>query len=494
MRRNLVFIIISFALATSTLWPILGAGDWYPMHDSTHLLRVELMLETIAGGQFPPIWASGVNEGLGYPLFHFYAPLFHLTTATLAMILGSVLSATKLMLWLTSFLGILGVMIFASRFGRLASIVSAFAYALSPYLALSIYVRGSYSEFLSLAILPWVLLATAKIASPKTAVLASLALSLFILSHNLIPILALPLIAVWIIFHNYHRFIWLLLFASLTLGMTAWFILPLLLERGFTMADQVARVTQYSLHYLEPWQIWNSTWGFGGSALGVEDGMSFKLGKLQIILGLLGLVFALWHKSRALLILGGFLLFYTWLTTSSSSLLWDHLWVLSMVQFPWRALGIVAVLISILGGYFISLIKLPPLKYLFVLVTLIFLGFLNLKYFAPQSIIKPTPLMQDISEIVPEFMPVWLTKDNPVVADSTVLPLAYYPTWEVQLRGERVKTYPSQAGYLAFSNQNNLEYTVTQSKTGLEQLALVISLASTLLALLIYLYFPYAKL
>ena len=495
MRHTRVILIASFFLATLMLWSVRGAGDWYPMHDSTHVARLLLMSHAWANLQIPALWASYINQGLGYPLFHFYAPLFH-TLSTLFLGLFAVpTTALKFSLWLTAFVGAYGTMLFARRWGRVAALVSGFAFALSPYMAVSLYVRGSFSEYLSLALIPWVFLATEHINSRKKVVVAAFSLALFLLSHNLIPILVLPMLVVWTIYHNYHSLKMLLATGLLAIALSAWFVAPLLFERSFTVADQVARTTSYGLHFVEPWQLWNSTWGFGGSAEGVEDGMSFKLGKLQIILGMLGMGIAIYRKNKGLTVISLFLLLSIWLTTSYSRFLWDASSILQIVQFPWRALGLIAFFLAILSGYFVSRIPAKGIRLAFGMTILGVMVFLNLKYFTPQNIIS-TPLDQadfpleeidDIATVVPEFMPVWLTKENYHIVGSTILPYAYYPTWKVTLDGHSVSTYPSVDGRLAFSNPTgSLNYSARQSHTSLQILSLIVSLLSATVAIKVY--------
>lgn len=205
MRKNLFYLSLAIFLATVVIWPVHQLGSWYPMHDSTHLARVSLMLKTISGGQFPPIWADDLSGGLGYPLFHFYAPLFHLISSFFASITPSVQDALKISIFLMVVVGSFGTMLFASGWGMIAATVSGIVYALAPYGALNLYVRGAFSEYLSLALLPWVFLLLRDLTKPKKILLSGLSIALFVLSHNLIPILALPMILLWGVYQNTHR-------------------------------------------------------------------------------------------------------------------------------------------------------------------------------------------------------------------------------------------------------------------------------------------------
>jgi uncharacterized membrane protein len=535
MRHKILYLTTAIILGLAAIWPISKTGSWYPMHDSTHLARILLIREAWDSGQFPAIWASHINSGLGYPLFHFYAPLFH-TLSTFLLGLTSVpTTALKLSIWLTASLGAYGVMRLVGRWGRVAAIVAGLAFALSPYMAVSLYVRGSFSEYLSLALLPCVFLLTEKIKGVRGVVCAALSLTLFILSHNLIPILALPMIVVWMVYHNYKSPKLLLGSIVLAIAASAWFVVPLLFERDFTIADQVARTTSYSLHFVEPWQMWNSVWGYGGSAPGVEDGMSFKLGKIQIILGLLGVGIALVKKNRSLSLMSLFLAVSVWLTTSYSKFLWDMSSTLQIVQFPWRALGLIALYLAIFTGYFVSRISFRPFRLLAGLVIVISLIFLNHKYFAPQTIFTTTvdqpdfslDELDDISKVVPEFQPKWLKLDGvelpedrsvfiylpdsvDFAQDSEMLSgagpkqgyhydlvastsaqvsfgAAYYPTWKGEIDHTKVLLEPDEHGLVSLTipaGQHSID--IYQSHTRLEDITLAISTIT--LALMIGLY------
>lgn len=474
------YLLIALSLAILILWPLHSPSTWYPMHDSTHLTRLSLLTETINSGQFPPIWAEGINQGYGYPLFHFYAPLFHLLSYLIHSLGFNLVVSLKLALLLSSFLGAWGML-------KWAGVVGAVAFILSPYTALNLYVRGAYSEYLALMLLPWVFLSLERLTTRKQVIVASFILSLFFLSHNLVPILATPLILVWTLFHHRSHVKKLFLTGLLTFGLTAWFLLPVLFERGFTLTDVIAKTTDYSLHFVRPAQIWNSVWGFGGSAPGVEDGLSFKLGKLQLLLAAIGLLIALKKRALSGLLIAGSVLFYLCLATPLSRPLWDKLPVLQMVQFPWRSLGVASVLLSWLAGYAVGNIR--P-RFLRLLTSIFLIGVLlalNLKYFTPQTLIDPPSPERDIAPVVPEYMPRWMA--TPPHSPAGVNERAYYPTWKVLVDGHRVPTSVNESGILVYPNPTNSQnIELIQSHTPLQKFAYTLTIITIILTLI------YAKL
>ena len=309
--RKLVFIL--FVLLAYLLFrPILG-DVWYTMHDTTHIARTYLLEKSLGSGQIPALWAADLLEGRGYPLFHFYAPLVYYLALLFKFITGSYFLGFKTLLILTAITGMTGMYFLTRRYGRASGIIASVAYSILPYAAVNLYVRGAYAEYLAMALLPWVFYCWTDLTTKKSQLRAGLVTALFLLSHNLIPIITTPFLFGWILLHWTKRATHYLLPFILILTLSAFYLIPLLFERNFVQADQIAQTTDYSLHFVSPSQIWNSTWGFGGSAPGVEDGMSFKLGKLQLILAVLGALLAFF------------------MATSYSSFLWQSLPFLRIV-------------------------------------------------------------------------------------------------------------------------------------------------------------------
>jgi hypothetical protein len=445
------------------------------MHDATHPTRIQLMVQTVRGGQFPPIWADGINRGLGYPLFHFYAPLFH-GLAAFASTVIPLFSALKLTLIIVESVGILGVMHLLRRHGLWASLVGAALYASAPFLAVDLYVRGAYAEYTALALLSWVLSFVQDMSGGRSLWRSGAILSLFLLSHNLIPLLTFPMVVIWILGTNRKPLTTILSLGAITLGLTAWFLGPLVFERDFTTADQIAKTTVYARHFVVPWQIWNSTWGFGGSAPGVEDGMSFKLGKLQLVIGLFGVVVAAVRRNRRYLGLGLATIGYLILATAVSQPLWDHLSILQIVQFPWRSLGVATVLLAILGGYATTWLRAKPiLTILWSICCISGALALNLKYFVPQTIIPEDATIVDIAPVVPEYQPRWLKADLMVPPNGE---RAYYPTWIVTQNGQRLPTYPSPDGFLRYESLGTAPVQIRQGHTTLEYWSYLVTIMS----------------
>lgn len=491
MRKAIiaVFTIIAVLLFR----PILG-NSWYPMHDSTHVTRSYLLEKTLAAKQIPAIWASDIGDGAGYPLFHFYAPLMTYTSLGLKLITGSYFLGIKLTLILATIFGMVGMYLLTRRWGRAAGLVASVSYALLPYAAVNLYVRGAFSEYLAMALLPWLFYAWTNLVTIRHQLFAAIITALFLLSHNLIPLITFPFFLIWILLHKPTSLKSWIIPTLLTITLSSFYLLPLLFERNFVQADEIARTTSYSLHFVSPSQLWNSVWGYGGSTLGIEDGMSFKIGKIQLLLALVGavLIFLKSKRQELFFIFAGLISLF--MTTQYSNFVWNSLPLLSIVQFPWRYLVLSGFFVSILSGYAMTLIRPPKMQIIFGLGSVLVLLYFNLKYFTPLSLFQPIQsdftsqsYINSLPSIIPEYAPIWMKSSSSSIAEeTTILPYLYYPTWEVKLDGHKVKTYPSN-GYLSFSNPtSSLNYVARQSHTALEIVASFISLISLLVIIKLY--------
>ncbi len=489
-------IPVAFLLITLLLFHPLLNNLWYPTHDTTHIARLYLMEKTIAGGQFPPIWAEELNGGLGYPLFHFYAPLFYYLALAVKSVVGSYFIATKIILIASVWAGMMGMyLLVKSWFGRASAVVSAVSFATLPYLALNIFVRGAYAECLAMSLLPWLFYAWQDLSTRKRIVLASIVTSLFILSHNLIPLITLPFLSVWILSHHKKNLSGLMIPMLLTFLLSSFYLLPLIFERSFVQAETVAKTTSYTLHFVSPSQLWNSTWGFGGSAKGVEDGMSFKIGKLHLLLATSALLLLVYKKSK---VKKGLIIFFAvaallaaYMTTQYSQFIWEQISVLQVVQFPWRYLALIGFFIATLAGGSITIIKNQVLQIVATCVIIATLLVINLKLFLPQTTFPAdlsryttSAYLDTLPQIVPEYLPRWMSRD--AVITPSPQDRAYYPTWQVKIDGSSVATKPDARGLLSYDNpKNSLNIELIQSHTLLEKISYLLTIIG-MIAVLIY--------
>ena len=296
----------------------------------------------------------------------FYTLGFSLIASTkIVMGLGFVLSAFFMYLWAKK------------HFGVLAGLVSAALYTYAPYHAVDLYVRGAFAEFFSFVWIPAVFWSLDNLLEKKTlgwGLITGVFLSLVVLTHNLIALPFILFFALYSLFILYlarkefvRIFLLLILSGIVSFGLTAYFWLPSLFEKKFTLVDDILtrELATFNLHFVCLKQLWNWPWGYGGSVPFCNDGISFEIGKIHIALfiaTIFTLIFLLMRKIKIehkKIILLSLLLFVisVFMTTSYSKIVWETIHPLSYIQFPWRYLLFVAVFSSFIGGAFTYLVQ-----------------------------------------------------------------------------------------------------------------------------------------
>jgi uncharacterized membrane protein len=426
----LVGVILTILLSIPTILP-LTRDEYFNIHDNTQIVRVKQMSEALSSGQFPVRWVDGLGYGYGYPIFNFYAPLPYYVGSSIVLLGASPLHATKLMFGIgLVFSAVTMYLLGRTLWGVGGGLISSMLYLYAPYHAIDVYIRGAVGEYWAMAFLPLVFLGGHGLIFNKNhkilhILIAGLGYAGVILSHNITAMLTtgfMALIAVAIIGRaivqkDYERIGRLTKYFGMVfaigLGISAFYWLPALVEMKYTEIDKiVGGKSAIEAHFLYIDQLWDSPWGYAGSAFGREDGMSFKIGKMHIVLGVFGLLFTLikfWKKkenrgeyeTKMLLITGmvsAVLAVSVFMTTEYSRIMWDMLPVLEFVQFPWRFIVFIVLTISILGGG-VSLIKFlfkadrgitAPASALTVIVIVILF---NTKYFVPQTYFSMTERM-----------------------------------------------------------------------------------------------------
>ncbi|MDZ4228850.1 MAG: hypothetical protein U1C50_01185, partial [Patescibacteria group bacterium] len=174
---------------------------------------------------------------------------------------------------------------------------------------------------------------------------------------------------------------WLVV-SGLTLLLYAWFVIPAFFEKCLTVVDSLTGgYSHYSLHFIYLRQLLTRSGGYGGSVLGLEDGLSFQLGWPHLLL-ILPAVF-LWRRLAWLwLSLAGAI----FMMTFHSQFIWDSLPLLPLAQFPWRFLAYAGTFVAFLSGSIFSLreYKICHFRSVFVGLALLIIG-LNFQYFRPQK-------------------------------------------------------------------------------------------------------------
>ena len=394
-HKKLIFFIFSLLLFFYITTPSLNPFDerMFNFHDETQLGRVIQFALNIKSGKIPPRLAPDFSFHLGMPIFNFYAPFSYWVTAGLNLIGIPVVCALKTSFFLAFLLSFLGILFFLSLFfDFLPSLLGATLYVTSTYFATEILIRGNLAECWYLALLPFSLGFLVKNSRRSTKFnffATTIILSFTLTVHNIFSAFSFPLFLVIIFLLPKKKNNFLAFFIACLISGFFW--IPLIFESKFINVAKNIKYYFYSDHFLCPWQLWRSNgWGFGASLPGCDtDLMSFKLGKIQLVLAGLGIfLFSVKFKKEKNKFLFGLVFFLTlaslFMTLYQSQFVWNLFsGILATMQFPWRFLLFSMFGISFFGAYFFQNIEIP-FKEIFIFLLIIFSFTVAKKY-----IVKP---------------------------------------------------------------------------------------------------------
>ncbi len=419
--KQILFILIVLLISYFSINNFFAFG-FFPIHDNTQVQRVYEMGKSLSSGMFPVRWVEDLGYGYGYPIFNFYAPLAYYFGAFFYLLGFNALLATKIMMVVGILIsGISMYLLGQDLFGDIGGVVSAIFYIYAPYHAVDIFVRGDVGEFWAYAFIPLVFYSLLKVFKEKKwnyTILGALSYASIILSHNLTAFMLTPFLILFIIVFYFFRhdrkdIYHFLLIIILGLGLSSFYVIPAIFEAKYTsVLSQVGAGADFRNHFVCLSQFWNSPWGFGGSAPGCTDGLSFRLGKLHILASLSAVVlfFAGFFieklktkvdltKYKTILCFAFFsiigVILSIFLMIDLSRPLWEAVPFMGYLQYPWRFLIFTSFFTSLLAGFLIwyigrILLKIKKEKIALVIAAgiLFLLIYTNAKLFVPQRILN----------------------------------------------------------------------------------------------------------
>lgn len=412
--KNKYFIPgLLFVLIIPAFIFLLHPGIYWNMHDDMQLIRQLEFEKCLDDGQIPCRWSPDLAYGYGYPLFNYYPPFPYIVGQIFRFAGSSFVMAVKYTALLQIILSAFFMYLLASSFfGPIGGLISGLFYTYAPYHAVDIYIRGAMDEVWAAVFFPLILYFSKKlIESPKKRYLISLAISFacLLLSHNPTVLIFTPVVVVWSLYWIYSQklknfsssfpIILRLFFAALlSLGLAAFFTLPVLFESNLVQIDSMfTNYYTYSIHFASVFQLFVSNfWGDGPSVWGPNDGMSFAIGYLHwiiptVLLIIIAVKYLKKHRLSVieLSVIGLVLMAYfsAFMSHERSTFIWKLIPVLQKLQFPWRFLNITAFLFSLAAG-FTSIIIFSKkinrrLSYAILTAVIILLIAVNLSHFTP---------------------------------------------------------------------------------------------------------------
>ena len=342
-------------------------------HDGVfHIRQLEALTDALRTGVIYPRWFPDSMLGFGKPVLNYYPPGFYYPAALLYLSGIDLVSCIRVTLSLGFALSAWWVYRLSRLFVSLwPAIVSVVCFQFFPYRIYDLFIRGAFPEFSAFFWLPAVALYTLQAATanngssratlfPKSLTMAGLAWAGLILTHNLSALMAvLVLGALLTLLFVFQRTIGVSFsqvlvrsIASVALGMllTAWYILPALLELRWVMNGHGLFSGIGLGHFLE----WSELVDLRVFYRYMVPSLRPRL-PIYVIPTVLGALLAVstmrWRKLRLFTLLTLVLtLGVIWLMTDTSTWFWFSVEALiDQVQFPWRwqtfaALGVALLL------------------------------------------------------------------------------------------------------------------------------------------------------
>lgn len=452
MKKIIVFVTLLILIFTIGK-KLLPGKMMFDFHDETQPARISEFVLNLKNGIIPPRMAPRFSFNLGYPVFNHYAPFSYWISSTLNLVGFDIVDTVKLTFLLAIIVGfIFSLLFFQLFFDFFPSFLASVLYVSSPWLAVEIFIRGNLAEVWFFALLPlalWIIYKNSQRYSPLIFFITSLVLSATLTTHNVLSIVFIPFITIYILLLPNLKRNFLALLSGFLLS--AYFLIPGVLEIGKTYASGRINFQDYPNQLLCVWQLWTTPfWGYGGSVPGCIDGMSFMLGKPQFIIALFSLLSLIYQfinkklnkklKQKSIIIYLTLITFITLYLTTYLSLPVSKILanLIGWFQFPWRFL-----IISLFGLSFLSAGLFIPKKLKKFSFIIIFIGFFilfyNSKFFIKDPISKKNfnnnflslnYIEKVVAYKISEYLPktanyqVWLTyepkKDGSERKDSTL--------------------------------------------------------------------------
>lgn len=395
VKKTLVFILFFVCISV-----VLGREinplepRFFTVHDNTQVARIEQFAINLKNGIIPPRLAPHFSHDHSMPVFTFYAPFSYWLGGILSFFMSPAF-ALKALFFAGLILTFPSMFLLSSHlFSFWGGIVSASVYTSSLWMAVEIFVRGNLGEIWFMALFPlavYHILSLSRKITSRRFMMGIITLSALFTVHNVLSLLSLPiLLGLVLLIHEKKQ---ALLQITLALLLSAYFLIPALLESGMTFAANVAQRTKYADHFLCPWQLWSaSKWGFGGSGIGcVNDDMSFQIGKPHILLGIFGtflFIVSVIKKStlqykKIIFSFIGLGIFSFFMTLEASQIIWSlGAPLLKVFQFPWRFISFALFGVALVSGFIIQFVTNRYLKIAIALVVFIALVSTSSKFFS----------------------------------------------------------------------------------------------------------------
>lgn len=500
-KRNIVFTtalllvsLIPVSLLFTSGFPVTDDGTWL-------IVRFSAFFETLRSGQLPVRFIYRLYDGMGYPVSNFLYPLY-LYIATPIHILGfNFLNSIKILLIINVFLSSIFTFFWLNKkFSSLASFFGAIALIFSPYFLFDIYKRGSVGELLTFSIVPFILWQIER----RSFIPVSIGLFLLILSHNSLAVLFLFLILFYVLI-NKNDFKLFLKSLVLGLGLSAFFWTPALWDLQYTVFFNTSVSSFYN--YL----------------LNVEDLNLIGLSSIIFLITSVFVALKIRKKTKDLFFLFSIILsiFIIFLQFPQSKIFWEIFPFRDFIQFPFRLLSILTILLAFQAAFTSDYIKKYKNIYIFavflilVLQTVLFMK--NVTFQNYDDSFYSTN--RSSTTVADEYLTKWFNKSGVSASENKVnilsgegnvqevifsphltsfkivsttpvdvqVNILYFPGWELEANGDLIDIEYKENGLINFKLEKGESNIVVKFKeTKVRKSANIVSLTALLILAVLY--------
>ena len=362
-------------IGPATWW--LTQVDYFLSHDGDlHRWRIWEFWRIWQSGQAPVRWSSDLGYGFGTPLFTYYNPLAYLLGGAVQGWGLSTADAAKLVYGASLALTTVGMYLLGAEWyrrqaaGRWAALVGAAACVYAPYILANVYQRGAMAEALALGIAPWVLwtaLRSLRLRDLRSHLGVGLSVGMLILSHNLVALTFAPVAGVVVLgWLATKRVDWregvravgkLVLAVMLGLAISAYYVVPVVGQLSYVQIHQAQRSaagSKYLEHFIPTVDV-VQTLPIHDYSLDYTSAMPSvpHLGLVQTLVIVAGLVvgglMGHWRRPTETILAVGIAV-AVFMISPASRVVWEITPGLPTIQFPWRFLGVIAILGGLIAG------------------------------------------------------------------------------------------------------------------------------------------------
>ncbi len=495
---DLILIVLIFFLSVLAFKNLLIPGFFQTFDGDFHLAHLYWFDKAIRQGHFPVRWVEEINRGRGYPFFNFYYPfLYYLAEIPYFLGLGLVNSLKLVLIFSFPLGGIFMYYWIKDLWGRLPALVSGILWIYAPYRFVSVYVAARFGEVVAFMFIPLVFLYLTRLVKSGKRVYLFLAVASWaalILSHNIQALLFSPIILIyfcWLQYQNHQpiKLSTVLILVGLTLGASAYFWAPVLMEKQWTSQGQQPAY-DFRTNFPKLTAYLYQPWGYGLDTTGKTGGVSLQIGIGQL-LALISAVFLVIYTKKfkfdskrkiswpifwiamSVIVFG--------LMNKITLPVWKIMPLLAEIQIPSRFLGLMVFISAAVVGW---VVWWPQKRYLKLLIGIIFIFitlYANRNYMRPgyferysdQYYINNVDLLTSTTDPYGENTPVWSqfswdtytekvitdprSNQKAVIKDLSLRPrnytfvveapnqtwikvmTVYYPGWRIKLDGKSYK-------------------------------------------------------